>query len=493
MKSNFNTIVQLPGQEATQKSANPIKGSSYGNFSVLSRGGMGTILKTTDQNIGREVVMKIAVNSDPENEPLKRLLHEAKITAKLEHPNIIPVHEINCDQNNNVYYTMKYVQGDNLGIVISKLKEGDETYIKNFPLERLLNIFLRICDGLAFAHANGVIHRDLKPENIMIGDFGEVLIMDWGIAKVIDKNGFGLNDTTTNFTKPNCRLEDLKGASVRATTQCGDIFGTPAFMAPEQIRGENDKVDVRTDIYALGGILYCLLTHRLPVEDEDLHCLFTKVLSGDIFPPTKVNSHIPEALSAVAMKALAVSPGDRYQNVKSIQKEIRSYESGFATEAEHASRFRQLSLLINRNSFFVMIILLIATLGVVAIIQDKQKAHVSETLQAQYEENLNSFKASASSSLQGMQQIRQRINDMYPIVEQMINDGSLSESTQLLSIMADVDSGDPRVFYLQGLLLEKGQRFKNAVDAYRSALRRQPQYTAAIEAILRCETRIGAE
>jgi eukaryotic-like serine/threonine-protein kinase len=500
-----HTIIELPEENGTQLAgirANRKSGSVYEGFSIISRGGMGTILKTTDLNIGRDVAMKMAVNTHDEEKSTRRLLREAKITANLEHPNIIPVHEINCNKNDDVYYTMKLVHGDNLGIILENLKNRDPEYLDRFSLNRLLNIFLRICDGVAFAHSKDVIHRDLKPENIMIGDYGEVLIMDWGIAKVMDQK-FDLDDTLVDAKINVDRRKDSHSSkNPRLTTHCGEIFGTPAFMAPEQIRGENDAVNEKADIYALGGILYNILALQFPCEEEDLNTLFTHVLRGDIKPPHKLsqslehnvphilNHQVPEGLSAVAMQAMEVNEKDRYKTVKALQEDIRKFQDGFATEAEHASHFRQFGLMVSRNTFFVMVLLLIVSLTVIGYIRDRNNEQQLNMVKNEYKQNIYNLKMNSAASNAGLEETRGEFPELLILAEDLLKEGKIKEAKNLLSII--IASGQlPQAYYLRGLALEQGEEYKNAVDSYRSALRRNPQLSLAADGIRRCTSQLN--
>lgn len=499
-----HTIIQLPNSQAEGIRENRNSGTNYTGFSVLNRGGMGTIFRTTDLNIGREVAMKMAVNSDDTDEALKRLIHEARVTANLEHPNIVPVHEINSDNNNDVYYTMKYVQGDNLGKILDSLAQNDPEYIDKYPLIRLLNIFLRVCDGVAFAHSKGVIHRDLKPENIMVGDYGEVLLMDWGISKVLNKVNFGLDDSEINIQ---VNLEALskkcKGKNSFMTTRTGEVFGTPAFMAPEQIKGQNEDVDGRTDIYALGGILYYILALHCPVQNEDVAELFKTVLEGNVVAPNKLkrsldhcmphtaNHQIPDSLSAVTMKCLEVNPDARYKEVKTLQEDIRKFMNGFATEAEHASKLKLFSLMVSRNSFFVMIILLILTLTLVGYVKDLSSEKNLKTIKTYYENNMESLMHSNKASDKSLGALREEIPDLLQIAESFSDKNDLKSASSVIAVILSLDGTLPEALCLQGEIYEKGRRFKNAVDSYRSALRRNPDFVAASEGIRRCSAKIG--
>jgi len=473
-------------------------GSCYSGFSVVSKGGMGTILRTTDTNCGREVAMKLSTSSEEGSEALERLLHEARVTANLEHPNIIPVHEINCDANDNVYFTMKYVQGDNLDTVISMLRKNDPVYLKNYSLSRLLNIFLRICDGVAFAHSKGVIHRDLKPENIMVGDYGEVLIMDWGISKVLSETEEESKQNDSDFISKN-----FKGNKNFKKTHCGAVFGTPAFMAPEQIRGDNHLVDQRTDIYALGGILYTILGLSYPIMESDISELFSRAIVGDILPPSKLkcsknkrlmhlpSHYVPEALSAVAMKALSVQAVDRYQSIPFLQADIRAYLGGFATKAEEASNLRKLELLFNRHSLLFLLGIFILSTALFSFYKDRKTQEESEILQSYYENNIHEIQKTSDYMQKDIEQIKGESRELLQLAERYVANDNIHDSKVILNVLEKLDSRNPKIYYLKGLILEKEKSYQGALLEYKKALRRLPQYQDASTAMKRCQNLIS--
>jgi serine/threonine protein kinase len=446
--------------------------------------------------------MKMALNSAEGHESLTRLLHEAKITANLEHPNIVPVHEISCDNEDNVYFTMKYVQGDDLETVLAKLKNEDPEYIENFPFSRLLEIFKRICDGVAFAHAKGVIHRDLKPENIMVGEFGEVLIMDWGIAKL-------LHEQTSLDELEATRQGDYLSSSLNSTkgnkeTQCGEVFGTPAYMAPEQILGKIDEIDHLTDIFALGGILYNILALRGPVVEKEIAKLFKRVLAGEFKKPTElacsknnrlphITHQIPEALSAVAMKALSTKKEDRYKSVKDLQHEISAYESGYATDAQEATRLYKLSLMFNRNVIFSLLIIFILTTAIFSFYKDKKTAEDSKTLQAHYESNLKELKMQNNKTTTAIHSLQRKLDRLMDGVEKMIEEDNLELALNALESVNVLGLSNSRFHYLRGRILEGGGNLDDALAQYKIALEKSPRFTAAATAIQRCQDRIGSD
>lgn len=340
----------------------------------IACGGMKVVLEVRDMDTMRNVAM--AVMPDAQSRPpadILRFIQEARLTASLEHPNIVPVHDIGLDANGSPYFTMKLLRGRTLAALLTELETGDEDFRKTFPLYRLLRIFLKICSGVDFAHSRGVIHLDLKPENIQLGDFGEVLIMDWGLAKTI-KNG----DEMLDGASPGQNRRRPKESLRPIVTMDGLMKGTPGYMAPEQARGLNSRKDKRTDVYALGAILYALVTHKDPIEKKSVPEMVADTIRGTIIPPRErtPEKEIPAAIEAVVMKAMSVRPEDRYGSVAELREEVNNYLNGYATRAEQASVFRKSLLLILRNKIFAAaaaIILLILGSGVFFAFQEQKR------------------------------------------------------------------------------------------------------------------------
>jgi serine/threonine protein kinase len=298
---------------------------------VIAEGGMGVVMEATEIPLNRKVAMKVMTQTTPEL--VARFIEEAQIAGQLEHPSIVPIYELSVNEYDHPFYTMKLVRGSNLRQLLDDLARGAEGTAPPQRLGSLIEIFLKICDGIAYAHAKGVIHRDLKPENIMLGEFNEVLIMDWGLAKTLGKpahTGAGGGRSMVRSVR-----QDSAG---EALTMDGAILGTPHFMSPEQARGEVRNLDARTDIYGLGAILYQILTLENPVRGSDSDEVLDNVRAGNVPNPRervrgKELPHlppggVPEPLATVCMKALSPDPILRYSRVDELQADIARCNAG---------------------------------------------------------------------------------------------------------------------------------------------------------------------
>jgi WD40 repeat protein/serine/threonine protein kinase len=349
----------------------------YSTGKVIARGGMGMILSARQIVVQREVAMKL-MHDCSRADSITRFFHEAQITAQLEHPNIVPIHELSINELGQPFYTMKLVRGVSLRKVIDRLAGGDADTIRQWPLTALLTVFQKLCDALAFAHARGVIHRDLKPENIMLGEYGEALVMDWGIAKVLGRESPGARigvsvPGTPAPPKPDEGIETV--GPTLGPTMAGSVMGTPQYMSPEQANGDVEMMDEKTDIYSLGVILYHLLALRLPFEGRNSAEILFNVRAGKILPFAEVcartklphlpGGRLPGSLAAVALQAMSLNKSDRYPSVKALQTEIEAYQSGFATSAENAGVWKLASLFFRRHRTIAIAAALLLLAGVV--------------------------------------------------------------------------------------------------------------------------------
>jgi serine/threonine protein kinase len=398
---------------------------------------MGEVTLCVDRNTRRQVALKRILPAAAENPARRsRFVEEAQVTAQLEHPNIVPVHELDRTPDGSIYFTMKLVKGKSLADILKAIKaaadhvaqppsavsaqagapsprpyapRGDEESDAPRPplpsLSDLLQVFLKVCDGVAFAHSRGVIHRDLKPANIMVGEYGEVLVMDWGLAKLLGgaeqraarpyaPRGDELSDAPRPPVSPlpsgevarragEGRRSDGVGPSrpsrssvphpsplpggegeegpprVRtdrreeglSPTLDGATLGTPAYMSPEQANGELDKIDPRSDIYSLGAILYEILTLERAIEGETPMMVLANAARNRIVPIEKraSASRIPRELSAIAMKCLAKSRAARYRAVLDLRRDIALFLEGRSVSARPDTLLQGLVKLVKRN------------------------------------------------------------------------------------------------------------------------------------------------
>lgn len=361
----------FPGQKAVQEllTRRTKQGERYVIENEIARGGMGAILRAVDCDIHREVAVKYLLDQSDVKKTL-RFVEEGQITGQLEHPNIVPIHELGVDSQKRLFFSMKMVKGRSLAQVLDELRTSPKTAEKSYPLSRLLTILVNMCNALAYAHSRGVVHRDLKPANIMLGDFGEVYVMDWGLAKV--RTGDSLKTAEINVSPPvHANANAAKVVTSRDPeanlTQDGAVLGTPVYMPPEQAAGEIQAIDQRSDVYSLGAILYEMLTLQPPVDREGGSvAILMRVVQGQVVPPEQRNPQraragkIPPELSAIAMKALAKQPQDRYSSVEDLRRDIELFIEGRSVSAKQDTVRELIWKLIKRNKA-VSFITLVAT------------------------------------------------------------------------------------------------------------------------------------
>ncbi|MCM8526729.1 MAG: serine/threonine protein kinase [Lentisphaeraceae bacterium] len=367
-----NTRVALSEGKATAKDL-LVKGEKYKVDKLIAKGGMAVVFEAKDKNCRRKVALKVIRDSHSKHpEVIHRFIEEAQIAAQLDHPNILPIYDLSLDSHEKPFYAMKMVKGFTLEEILQKIRCENKETIEEYPLSRLLQIFVKICEAVQFAASKGVIHRDLKPENIMIGKFGEVFIMDWGIAKILDDNN---KENRASESLENI-IESIKhdGEFEIATTMQGQILGTPSFMAPEQVYNEDGEIDCRADVFALGGILYNILVLETPHCEMNIKELLRNKIAGKFPTPEKRASQtghplnhlpgrkIPPALSAVCQKALSINPDQRYQSAKDLQEDVEAFINGFATQAEGASQMKLVKLLFLRHRRLSFELVLLVTM-----------------------------------------------------------------------------------------------------------------------------------
>ena len=314
----------------------------------IDRGGMGSILQAKDLDLRRRVAMKVLIEGSRSSPQLcERFVKEAQVTGFLEHPNIIPIHELGADTNSRPFFTMKLITGESFGSILGKIEEGGPSYKLEFPLRRLLGIFIQVCNAVSFAHSRGVIHRDIKPSNVMIGEFGEVLLMDWGLAKIR-----GFEEILSPF--PIVDENDL------GKTQEGLVLGTPYYMPPEQASGDIDRTDERSDIFSLGAMLYEIITGKHLYSGGSLSEVLIKARAADFETPSKVKKRIQSGLEKVCLKACAFRQEDRHQTVAQMADEVKAFLDHRVVPEYNLRVWQKLSQILVIGVFFGLLYPLVA-------------------------------------------------------------------------------------------------------------------------------------
>ena len=343
------SAVTLAGEEQRDRDglATSLRTARYRALDEVARGGMGIIVRVRDERLRRDLAMKVLAEgrgprTQTDSRSLSRFLDEAHITGQLGHPGIVPVHDLGIDDAGRVFFTMTLIEGRNLAEIIHAVHAGEPSW----TLARALGVILRVCEAMAFAHSRGVIHRDLKPGNVMVGAFGETYVLDWGLARVV-----GAPDA------PDVRLrqaggEDGDDSPLR--TMDGDVVGTPAYMAPEQARGEIDQVAERADVYAIGAMIYHLLSGGMPYASSSAARQTSREVLASVRegPPTPIHTlrrDIAPELAAICEKAMHRLPGERYPSVAGLAEDLRAYLELRVVKAYETGAIAELRKWVRRN------------------------------------------------------------------------------------------------------------------------------------------------
>jgi formylglycine-generating enzyme required for sulfatase activity/tRNA A-37 threonylcarbamoyl transferase component Bud32 len=302
--------------EAVPGAARPSdrSGTRYRVLRPHARGGLGEVFVALDVELRREVALKeIQGRHADRADSRARFLLEAEVTGRLEHPGVVPVYGLGCYVDGRPFYAMRFVKGDSLKDAIKRFHRGStgkkEAGARTLELRQLLRRFVDVCNAVAYAHSKGVLHRDLKPENIMLGAYGETLVVDWGLAKIM-----------TGADTADAPVPVKANGSV-----AGAVIGTPQYMAPEQAAGKNDQLGPASDVYALGATLYHLLAGKRPFPDDDVAKVLRLVQSGAFPPPREINAAVPRALEAVCLQAMSLRPQDRYGSPKELAADVERW------------------------------------------------------------------------------------------------------------------------------------------------------------------------
>ena len=363
---------------------------SFGRYEILdevARGGQGVVLQIHDDLLDRHLAMKVIlgnqtprISAPPSPRALGRFLDEAHVTGSLDHPGIVPVHDIGLDREGRAYFTMKLVRGKTLETIFDELAAGEGDWSQ----PRVLGLILRACEAVSYAHDKGVIHRDLKPSNVMVGNHGEVYVMDWGLAQIV-----GQEDDRDLRVRPDPESTDTTaGGEPLLRTMDGDIVGTPAYMSPEQACGDTDAMGPRSDVYALGAMLYRLLAGHLPyvppgVRTSNLE-VWKRVKLG---PPDALSERAldaPSELVAICNKAMCRDPLARYASTTELAKDLAAYVEGRVVRAYEAGAWAEARKWVRRNKALaasLAAVLVVTIVGIVGVGEVRAERRANDRLE----------------------------------------------------------------------------------------------------------------
>jgi len=434
----------------------PQPARKYGESQRLGAGGEKEVVQVRD----RDTLRDVALARPRDGRSPRAFVREARILARLEHPHIVPVHDLGLAPDGRPYFTMKLLAGETLEAVLARLRQGDAATLAAYSLPALLEVFERVCEAVAFAHSRGIIHRDIKPANVQIGDYGEVRLIDWGLAKNIGELPDG---------------SDLSDTSDSAATLAGAVKGTPGYMAPEQAAGRGASAGVRTDIYALGALLYALLTWHPPVEGDTTAEVLCKTVAGAWLPPRQRAPirTVPHALEAISCKALATRPEDRYPTVDALLADLHAFTNGYATSAEEAGPLRLLWLVVKRHHTLVLVIaaslLALAVMGSMAVLHIRaSRDETRAALQELQEEHAIRARLTRAAVPKLLVEARAQIRSL-----------AYDDALETLRTAIGVDPAQSEAWDLAGWIYLGQERFALAASAFRHELQAVADATKA--------------
>ena len=430
-------------------------GTTLGRYEIVNehgRGGFGAVWRARDTKLGRRIAVKqLGQRLAHDAESRRRFISEARVTARLEHPGIVPVYDISNVQEDHAYYTMRLIQGRTLAEAIADAAQldvnSDEYRLRR---RKLLQSFVDACRTIEYAHAQGVVHRDLKPQNIIVGDYGETILLDWGLASVIDQP----EDPEENA--PLATDPDVLTAAESVQTLRGNALGTPAYMPPEQARGDLENVGFHSDIYSLGASLYHLATGQIPFTDGSLAELMDRVKTGQLPSADAINPSVEKPLAAIISRAMATEPTDRYRNVAGLVDDLQRFLADQPVSAYRDPWWARMARKIRQHPTATAV-LGISTLFVVLAVAVAWIAN--DAWKARETERLNRLRVAAERS------------DATALSQ--IAGGDFAAAVDSLRQARDLLGDEPALAELNQTLAEREQRTEKIVRFYQLSSRAQ--------------------
>lgn len=437
----------------------------YSVVKKLNEGGMKAIWEVDDHRTARKVAMALIQEAKiASTEDIDTFLYEARLTANLQHPNIIPIYDIALDENGNPYFTMKALKGRTLDDILKQLRKGNDVLEREFTRTRLIGIFLKVCNAIEYAHSKGVIHLDLKPSNIIVGDYGDVHVLDWGLSTLVTHLNDYDGEPVSWHSMDDVPLENGQTltryleSTAKNREQRNVVGGTPGYMAPEQAQGAPSDIDFQTDVYMLGALLYEILTGQCPITGDTVKEVLQKTVRGEVLPVVERTPErkIPAALGAITMKAMATDPADRYPTVAALVQDTLKYQDGFATSAENPTFITHVALLVKRHK--VAVGLITASLTVIAavlaqsFVSIKQSERIALGALAELQEKNNYIAATA----------KQVAPDYLNLMAREEQDYAFDAAEKALDTSLAFDPSNGLAWLQKGSILLCQQRFSEA-------------------------------